>query len=126
VCDCACRVVQTLHFAGQAVVHVHIPVHRCCIWVVTDPRARQARNQRGKIGQLPHTKFSQKYIFVRCSNKLYHFPPPKISVGCGPGARIGRYALCFICFVTIHMVDIACNQTFFSGCYPNIANCLCY
>jgi len=24
------------------------------------------------------------------------------------------------------MVDIACNQTFFSGCYPNIANCLCY
>jgi len=28
-------------------------------------------------------KFSQTYVFVRCSNKLHHFPPSKISVGCG-------------------------------------------
>jgi len=27
---------------------------------------------------------SQTYVFVRFSNKLYNFAPPKISVGCGP------------------------------------------
>jgi len=26
----------------------------------------------------------------------------------------------------IHIVDIACNQTYSSYCYPNIINCLCY
>jgi len=30
-------------------------------------------------------KFSQTYVFVRYSNKLHHFAPPKISVGCDPG-----------------------------------------
>jgi len=33
----------------------------------------QARNQSGAIGQLPPPKFSQTYVFVRCSNKLHHF-----------------------------------------------------
>jgi len=28
--------------------------------------------------------------------------------------------------VTIHMVDIVCNQTYSSYSYPSIANCLCY
>ena len=31
VFNCACHVVQTLHFAGQAVVRVHIPVYGCCM-----------------------------------------------------------------------------------------------
>ena len=34
MCGFACRVVQTLHFAGQAIValvRVHIPVYRCCM-----------------------------------------------------------------------------------------------
>jgi len=47
----------------------------------------QARNQRPEGGGNPAIalpKFSQTYVFVRYSNKLHHFPPPKISVGCGP------------------------------------------
>jgi len=51
----------------------------------SDKGVCQARNQRGEIGQVPPQKFSQRYVFVRYSNKLHHFAPPKISVGCGPG-----------------------------------------
>jgi len=38
---------------------------------------RQARNQRGAIGQLPSPKFSQTYVFFRYSNNLHYFAPPK-------------------------------------------------
>jgi len=33
----------------------------------------------GAIGQIPPTKFSQTYVYVRYSNKLHHFPPENIS-----------------------------------------------
>jgi len=47
----------------------------------------QARNQRGgQSGNFP-PKFSQTYVFVKCCNKLNHFPP-KISVGCGLGCCV--------------------------------------
>jgi len=45
----------------------------------------QARNQRGSNRAIAPPKFSQTYVFVRCSKKSHHFVPfPKISVGCGP------------------------------------------
>jgi len=44
VCDCACRIVQTLHFAGQAGVLVRIPVYGFCMAceVVADHRVGMA------------------------------------------------------------------------------------
>jgi len=42
-----------------------------------------ARNQRG--GNWPPEISTN--VFVRCSNKLQHFFPPQISVGCGPDSR---------------------------------------
>jgi len=48
---------------------------------------KQTRNQRRVIGQLSPPKFSQTYVFVWCSNKLHHFAPLKVSVGCGPGVK---------------------------------------
>ena len=76
MCDCVCRVVQTLHFAGQAVVCVRITVYRCCMAckVVTDH----------------------------------------------------RHSVVLVWLVTIHVVDIACNQKYSLYCYPNIANCLLF
>jgi len=40
----------------------------------------------GKLPDRP-PKFLKTYVFVRYSNKLHHFAPPKISVGCGPAFR---------------------------------------
>ena len=42
--QCECAIVQTLHFAGQAVVHVRIPVYGCCMAceVVADHRVGMA------------------------------------------------------------------------------------
>ena len=46
----------------------------------------------GQSGNCP-PKFLKTYVFVRYSNKLYHFAlPPKISVGGGPGGSIGLFS----------------------------------
>ena len=42
----------------------------CYWWAGPQPKG-------GSIGQLPPPKFSQTYAFVRCSNKLHHFAPPR-------------------------------------------------
>jgi len=49
--------------------------------------AKQARNQRGAIGQLSPRNFHKRMYWLGAATKVTSFPSPKISGGCGPGAK---------------------------------------
>jgi len=38
---------------------------------------RSLESRLATRGGVDPPKFSQTYVFVRCSNKLHHFPPPE-------------------------------------------------
>jgi len=52
--------------------------------ILSDIFQSRSATRGGQSGNCPPTKISQTHVFVRCSNKLHHFPPRKYQFGCGP------------------------------------------
>jgi len=71
--------------SGKAFQVLNFQARRMCLFWLD--RLRQARNQRGAIGQLPPWNFWKRMYLVGASTSYIILLPPKISLGCGPGLR---------------------------------------